>query len=383
MNDDEIDINDELKNITLTTKEGWAKLVHATPRMPPNRLSSKKIKALSAADTRRYTRRRNDWHANLGVIMTPQLLSLHEELAVIIDSNVQDGNKVKGGVAVEGMPGVGKTTAVELFAKEFHLSEIADNGPMTDSGHERWPVCRITLNGTPTPRALYVAMLHFLAHPAVRKGNADDFSRRALNVFCDCNVRLLIIDEVHFTAFDRADGVKLSNHFKSIANDFDVTTIFVGIGLTEAGFFSEGSGKSLQHAIKAQTARRTTGLTMERFNAEPMDGRRQWRRLIWLLEKKLVLADHECGTLAAGPMSDYLYERTQGYIQSLTTLLTRGCTLAIRNGAEALTVDVLERVKIDVAAESGREAQRAALRVIREKQARRTGTPQASGLVSH
>jgi hypothetical protein len=78
-----------------------------------------------------------------------------------------------------------------------------------------------------------------------------------------------------------------------------------------------------------------------------------------------------------------LYERTQGYIQSLTTLLTRGCTLAIRNGAEALTVDVLERVKIDVAAESGREAQRAALRVIREKQARRTGTPQASGLVSH
>jgi hypothetical protein len=39
-------------------------------------------------------------------------------------------------------------------------------------------------------------------------------------------------------------------------------------------------------------------------------------------------------------MSDYLYVRTQGYFQSLTTLITRGCALAILDGREALTIDV-------------------------------------------
>ena len=32
MNDDESEINEELKNITLTTKEGWAKFVNAPKR---------------------------------------------------------------------------------------------------------------------------------------------------------------------------------------------------------------------------------------------------------------------------------------------------------------------------------------------------------------
>lgn len=39
-------------------------------------------------------------------------------------------------------PGLGKTTSVLAFAKQFHLREIAENGAFTKDGHERWPVCR-------------------------------------------------------------------------------------------------------------------------------------------------------------------------------------------------------------------------------------------------
>ncbi|MET0992696.1 MAG: TniB family NTP-binding protein [Mycobacterium sp.] len=369
MNDDDDEITTELKNITLTTKEGWAKFVNAPKRIRPKSLTLQEIKELSASDRRRYKKQRNDWHANLGVIETPPLLALHKQLAVLMDSNASDANLVKGGLAIEGPAGIGKTTAVENFAKKFHLDEIADGGPMTREGHERWPVCRITLNGTPTPRALYIAMLHFLAHPAVRTGNADQFKLRALDAFLDCSVRLLIIDEVHFSAFNTADGVKLSNTFKSIANDFPVTTLFVGIGLSEAGFFSEGRGdSSKQHNVRQQTARRVTAHAMGSFEAESLADRRQWRTLVRAIEKQLVLADHEQRSLASGEMSDYLYVRTQGYFQSLATLITRGCALAILNGQEALTIDLLEQVTIDVAAESGRESTHAKLRTVRQKQ---------------
>ena len=60
-----------------------------------------------------------------------------------MDSNAHDGDKAKGAIALDAFPGLGKTTAVLAFAKQFHLREIAEHGPVTAAGHERWPVCRV------------------------------------------------------------------------------------------------------------------------------------------------------------------------------------------------------------------------------------------------
>jgi voltage-gated potassium channel Kch len=114
---------------------------------------------------------------------------------------------------------------------------------------------------------------------------------------------------------------------------------------------------------------------MRPFQAESLEDRRQWRRLVRAIEKQLVLADHEQRSLASGELSDYLYVRTQGYFQSLTTLITRGCALAILDGQEALSIDLLDQVTIDVAAESGRESAHAKLRSVRQKQSRAMGAP--------
>lgn len=370
MNDFDAQINEELKDITLITKEGWAKFVNAPKRTKPQQLTRFEIEGLSASDRRQYNDQRLDWHANLGVVETPPMLDLRRHLSVLMASNACDANRVKGGLAIEGPAGIGKTTAVQNFAKRYHLDVTTERGSTTTEGHERWPVCWIALNGTPTPRALYFAMLHFIAHPGVRTGNADQFKLRALNAFLDCNVRLLIIDEVHFSAFNTTDGSRLSNTFKSIANDFPVTTLFIGVGLSEAGFFSEGRGdSSKQHNVRQQTARRVTAHAMLPFEAETLEGRRQWRTLIRAMEKQLVLADHAQRSLASGDVSDYLYVRTQGYFQSLSTLITRACALAVLDGHEALTIDLLEQVTIDVAAESGRESTQAKLRAARKKQA--------------
>lgn len=260
-----------LQNTSIATKEGWLSFVQAAPRTPPKRMTPRQLTKLSAAERKHYDVQRRDWHANMGVLRTPQFQELQDGLWNILDSNVQDGHRVKGAIAVEGSAGLGKSTAVEQFAKDYHLRDIAENGAMTDAGHERWPVCRVTLSGHPTMRDLNLSLLHFFAHPGVSRGNAADFARRALNTFLACETRLLIVDDVHFLHLRAADGVKVSNHLKFIANEFPVTIVLVGIGLTEAGLFSEGGSK--KESIVAQTGRRTTKFTVERFEVRSAIGR--------------------------------------------------------------------------------------------------------------
>lgn len=109
-----------LDNLTLARKEGWQQFVDAPARVQPEIMTCKKIRALGDDAREEYNQRRRVWHANLGPLRTPQLAALHEDLWDIVDSNAQDGDKAKGSIAIDAFPGLGKTTAVLAFARQFH-----------------------------------------------------------------------------------------------------------------------------------------------------------------------------------------------------------------------------------------------------------------------
>jgi hypothetical protein len=262
-----------LDNLTLARKEGWRRMVQAPPRAAPEPLSGKQMRALEPAALAAYNRQRREWHANLGPIRTPQLAALHEALWDIVDSNLHDGDKAKGAVAVDAFPGLGKTTAVLAFAKQFHVREIAEHGEDTDEGHERWPVCRVGLTGNTGLKDFNRAMLEFFGHPGALRGTSAQFAHRALDCMLSCQVRLLVVDDLHFLRWNHKTGVEVSNHFKYIANEFPVTLLFVGVGLEAHGLFSEG--ESYADAVLAQTGRRTTAMGMDPFTITTAAGRRQ------------------------------------------------------------------------------------------------------------
>ena len=122
----------------------------------------------------------------------------HDTLWDIVDSNAQDGDKAKGAVAIDAFPGRGKTTSVLAFARDYHRREVKTLGDVTDSGHERWPVCRVGLTGNTGMKEFNRAMLEFFAHPGARRGTAADYARRALDCVLSCEVRVLVIDDLHF-----------------------------------------------------------------------------------------------------------------------------------------------------------------------------------------
>jgi hypothetical protein len=348
-----------LDNLTLARKEGWAAFVNAVPRQRPESLTRSAIRALGDAAANDYNLRRREWHANLGPLKTPQLAALHEDLWDILDSNLQDGDKAKGAVAIDSVPGLGKTTAALAFGKDFHLREVAERGPRTAEGDERWPVCRVGLTGNTTMKDFNLAMLEFFAHPGVTRGTAAQYIRRALDCVLLCDVRLLIVDDLHFLRWRVSSGVEISNHLKYIANEFPVTLLLIGVGLQAGGLLSEG--RSYSDAVLAQTGRRTTVLDIRPFLVSTEEGRREWRQLLLAIEERLVLADTTPGMLAEH-LSDYLYARSTGHIGSLMTLINRGCQRAVRTGTERLTASLLDNVKNDAAAEKARQELDAAIR---------------------
>ena len=357
-----------LDNISLSRKEDWNALVHAPARVRPDALTLKDINALSSKALGEYNRRRQDWHVN-ATLKTPQLQALHETLWDILDSNVHDGNRVKGAVALSAPAGMGKSTAMELFGVEFHRREIAEHGPRTRDGHERLPVSRLSLMGSTTIRELSRMHLQFYAHPGSERGTAAQYVRRALDCVLSCETRLLIIDDLHFLRWHTNNGVEVSNHFKHLASEFPVTLVFIGIGLAESGLFTDGV--KFGDDVLAQTGRRTTVLGMDPFKDD-----KQWTALLKGIERRLVLANNHEGMLAS-ELNDYLFARSTGHIGSLMTLINRGCVRAIRTGTERLTEELLEQVPIDAAAEQCREGEQGKQRNRRKQLRRGDGPPSA------
>jgi len=100
------------------------------------------------------------------------------------------------------------------------------------------------------------------------------------------------IDDLHFLQWRTADGMKVSNHLKYVAHS-PSPLVLVGVGLTEAGLFTEG--RTQRESTLAQTARRTTRLTMEPFAHKPA-GQKHWRSVLHAIEARVVLAKHRDGT---------------------------------------------------------------------------------------
>lgn len=273
----------DLSNLSPSRKEDFLLFIETPPRVQPEQLTRSQVKALSEPARAARARRLRVWHANLGPFETPQLAELHEDMWDIIDSNAQDGDKVKGAIAVDAFPGLGKTTAVMAFARKYHLREIAEKGRFTPDGHERLPVCRVGLTGNTGMKDFNRAMLEFYGHPGRHRGTTAQMGHRALDCVQSCHCRLLIIDDLHFLQWGRTNGIEVSNHFKYIANEFPVTLLMVGVGLAAKGLYSEGD--SDDSTPLAQTGRRTTPLDMQPFRIDIDQHRREWRQLLFAIEE--------------------------------------------------------------------------------------------------
>ena len=82
---------------SLSRKEGWRRYVDAPARQRPEPLTAAQLKRLGGAAREEYDEARHDWHANFGILRTPQLAAVHGELEVIVTAGRCDPDRVRGG----------------------------------------------------------------------------------------------------------------------------------------------------------------------------------------------------------------------------------------------------------------------------------------------
>lgn len=338
-----------------SSKTGWFAMVEAPPRPRPPAHTAEQLSAMAPRERLAYDHARAIWHANIGPIRTPQVDALFEALDEIVGANRQDGDKVKPTAVLDALPGLGKTTAALAFGQAFHRAQVDLYGPQVDVGGGSWqriPVVYLGLTSNTTMRSLNARLCRFYGLPGADRGTADWLASRAAECVANCKTRLIIVDDVHFLDVNRRDGREVANHFKWLANTFPVTFFFVGVGLRARGLLDEGLCGA--DAAFSQTARRWSVLSLEPFEIATKQGRATWRQLLLSIERELVLAHAHRG-MVARDLSDYLFARSSGHFASLMSLVSRGCYRAVKSGTEALTVEVLDRVRIDQAAEAAQE----------------------------
>jgi hypothetical protein len=346
----------------LSTRTGWFAMATTPARTKPPARSAPELKAMPAAELRRYNQARAVWHANLGPIRTPGIDAVFETVDEICGANRQDGDKVKPAVVLDALPGLGKSTAATAFGRAFHLEQIALHGSVITTSDGQWqrvPVAYIGLTSNTTMRSLNAMLCRFYGLPGIDSGTATQLANRAADCVANCKTRLVVVDDVHFLDVNRRDGREVANHFKWLANTFPVTFFFVGVGLRARGLLDEGLCGA--DAAYSQTARRWNVLTLQPFEVATAAGRRTWRNLLLSIERELVLTQHRRGMLAED-LSDYLFARSTGHFASLMSLVGRGCYRAVKSGTERLSADLLDQVRIDEAAETARRGLDSAIR---------------------
>lgn len=344
-----------------SSKTGWFAMVEAPPRRRPPARTSEELSAMAPNERLAYNHGRAIWHANIGPIRTPGVDALFEALDEIVGANRQDGDKVKPTAVLDALPGLGKTTAALAFGQAFHRAHVDLYGPevpVAGGSWQRIPVVYLGLTSNTTMRSLNARLCRFYGLPGADRGTADWLASRAAECVANCKTRLIIVDDVHFLDVNRRDGREVANHFKWLANTFPVTFFFVGVGLRARGLLDEGLCGA--DAAFSQTARRWSVLSLDPFEIATKQGRDTWRQLLLSIERELVLAKAHRG-MVAGDLSDYLFARSSGHFASLMSLVSRGCYRAVKTGTEALSVELLDRVRIDQAAEAAREHLHAAL----------------------
>jgi Bacterial TniB protein len=318
----------------LTTKEGWRRFVDHQPQ-PPELLSAAALGGLSARDRAAYDDARRDYHCDLPLVSTPTIRQVITTSRLLIQLNRHQVS-ARRGVIISGASGTGKTTALTQLGRT-HERHTRRRYP---AERYRLPVLYVTVPPAATPRMLACEFARFLGLPIPARANITDIVNAVCATAARTRVELVCIDELHNISLATRAGAEVSDTLKYFSERLPATFVYAGIDIERGDLFAGTRGR--------QIAGRFTVLPAAPFAYGTGEQRQVWRALVATLEGMLRLHAHRPGSLVA--LDQYLYRRTAGMIGSLSQLVRGAAVLAIEDGTETITRELLEAVPVDHAA---------------------------------
>lgn len=334
----------------LTTKEGWGAFVRHTPQPPPQ-LTAGDLLALSPAQRAAHMELLLDYHADLPLVNTPTIQNVINTGRLLIQLNRRQISARRGAV-ISGMSGTGKTTALTQLGRAHEFATMRRN----PDARNRLPVIYVTVPPAATPRMLAVEFARFLGLEFNSRANITDITNSVCSVAAHTHVDLVLVDEIHNICLATRSGAEVSDQLKYFAERLPATFVYAGVEVEAQGLFAGPRGRQL--------AGRFAVVPAAPFAYGTAEQRDTWHALVASLETTLRLRDHPPGTLA--PIAEALYRRSGGMIGSLSQLIRSAAILAIEDGSEKITPQLLERVPVDYAAQRSANPTAAPSRAMRE-----------------
>jgi hypothetical protein len=318
----------------LTTKEGWSHWATRETCAPDLRPDWRDLAPPDRAD---YDDGRLDYHSDLIVVNTPTIQEVIKTVRRLLILNRKQIS-ARRGLIVTGGAGTGKTTAVTQLGRAHELG-VRLRHPVRGP---RIPVVYITVPPAATPRMIAVEFARFLGLPVSGRANLTDITNSVCGVLGDVGCDLVLVDEIHNISLHTRAGAEVSDQLKYFSERLPATFVYAGIDVEAAGMFSGTRGK--------QIASRFATIATHPFAYGTTEQREHWRAVIITLEQALRLHRHKPGTLARH--GEYLYQRTNGMLGSLSHLIRGAAIDAIIDGTEKITKAHLDGIRLDRAAQS-------------------------------
>jgi len=229
---------------------------------------------------------------------------------------------------VVGPTGAGKSTLVATYARE-RPAVLTEHGIT-------YPVVRATIPTPATVKALAMVLLAALGDPRATSGTVGSMTYRLMHYFRDCQVELLILDEVqHFRDRDSRRVLEnASNWLKTLIKETGVACVLVGL----QGEAEEVVGLNPQLARLFGAPRVLLPFTWDERQPEL---RGEFVAFLALVEAALPLAEKP--ELAGTGMARRLHAASGGVMAHLMELLRGATYLALAEGRPTLDREVLGR----------------------------------------
>jgi hypothetical protein len=319
----------------LTTKEGWRRFVDHQPH-PPTLPTAAQWAAMAGGEREAHDEARRDYHGDLPLVNTPTIQKVITTSRLLIQLNRRQVS-ARRGVIISGASGTGKTTALTQLGRT-HERHTRKRHPQD---RHRLPVLYVTVPPAATARMLAVEFARFLGLEFTARANITNIVNAVCATAAHTRLELVCVDELHNLNLATRAGAEVSDQLKYFAERLPATFIYAGIDVEAEGLFAGTRGR--------QIAGRFTLIPATAFAYGTVQQRDQWRALIATLESLLRLRQHPAGALVK--LDEYLYRRSSGMIGSLSQLVRGAAILAIEDGSEQITQELLDTVPVDYAAE--------------------------------
>ncbi len=312
-------------------------------REAPEHKTIAQLAAMTLMERSEYNDERFDWLYSDAPIKTTHTDKLERIARTRVRAARGRSAVAGGGIAISGQAGVGKSTA----AIEIGRAHDRDSRQRYGNDQDYAPVVYIVVDPDCTPKALMRKFAVYLGAPFSERDTAQRIADIVVHVLRQKRTNLIIVDEVHNLASNRAGGSSAANTLKVFSERLQAAVIYCGIGLDRNPLF-EGE-------LGSQIGGRVAMYHLTPFGNGSREQRNEWASVVLGLEKMLPLANHELRSLL--PHANYLFDRTAGSIGSLRRLLADAASAAIDDGTERLDRAHLDAALVDFAATSARDKQ--------------------------